>query len=423
MKYLMILKQSLKAIFANKGRSFLTVLGIIIGIGSVIALISLGNGVQASINSQIGKLGTTVLTITPGGSRLSTAQTGASGQSRTGAAGGGAQASSFGTASTLTVEDMNSLSDSSKHSGIKAVTGAVNGTALFTANGVEERDTITGTNVAYLGVHSLTVSSGRVFGQTDVDQKAKVLVLGSVLAENVFPGIDSIGKTTLIGNDTYTVIGVLSKTDESTFLNPNLNGYIPYTSAMSTFGVSTFNSMTVQAVDEKSVDAAKADIDTTLLANHKITDAKLADFSVLSSKDLLSTVGNITGILTSLLAGIAAISLVVGGIGIMNIMLVSVTERTREIGLRKAVGAKTSDILLQFMVEAVVLTLVGGLLGIGLGYLLGAGAAKLLSITPIVTMQAILLAVGVSSAIGLVFGIYPAAKAARLNPIDALRYE
>lgn len=423
MKYYMILKQSLKAIFVNKGRSFLTILGIIIGIGSVIALISLGNGVQTSINSQIGKLGTTVLTVTPGANRLTAGQSGAGAQSRTPGAAGGPQASSFGATSTLTVADLNSLSDTTKHPQIKAVTGVVNGTALFTVDGIEERDTITGTNAAYWGVHSLSIATGRLFTQADLDSKAKVINLGSTLAENVFPGVDPLGKTVTIGNDTYTIIGILGKTDESTFLNPNLNGYIPYASAMATFGGSTFNSLTVQATDEKSVDEAKSDIDNTLLANHKITDAKLADFSVLSSKDLLATVGNITGILTSLLAGIAAISLVVGGIGIMNIMLVSVTERTREIGLRKAVGAKTSDILLQFIVEAVVLTLVGGLFGIGLGYAIGKVAANFLGFAPIVTLQAILLAVGVSSAIGLVFGIYPAAKAARLNPIDALRYE
>jgi putative ABC transport system permease protein len=299
----------------------------------------------------------------------------------------------------------------------------VNGTAIFTVKGVEERDTIVGTNVAYSSINDLTIASGRLLNQADINQSSKIVVLGSTLASDVYPSTSPIGQTIVIGNDTYTVVGVLAKKDESAFSNPNVNGYIPYTSAMGTFSTSTFNTVTVQAVDENAVSAEKIDITNTLLANHKITDAKLADFSVLTSADLLSTVGNITGILTSLLAGIAAISLVVGGIGIMNIMLVSVTERTREIGLRKAVGAKTSDILLQFIVEAVVLTLAGGILGIGLGYLLGGLASKVLSITPVVTPRAILLAVGVSSIIGLVFGIYPAAKAARLNPIDALRYE
>jgi putative ABC transport system permease protein len=419
MKYLTILKQSIKAIFANKGRSFLTVLGIIIGIGSVIALISLGNGVQASINTQIGKLGATNLTITPGSSRFSGG--GSTSNKQSTPQGPAASGGGFGSTSTLTVKDLNSLTSSQPN--LRAATGAVNGTAVFTVSGVEQRDTVVGTNTEYFSIHSLKINNGKLFAQSDIDSKTKVIVLGSTLANDVFPGVDPMGKTVTVGKDTYTVIGVMAKADESSFLNPNLNAYIPYTSAMTTFGTDVFNSMMAQAKNEGVIDAAKADVEKTLLANHGITDPKLADFSVMTSKDLLSTIGNITGIITSLLAGIAAISLVVGGIGIMNIMLVSVTERTREIGLRKAVGAKTSDILLQFIIEAVVLTLAGGILGIGLGYLIGIGAAKFLNFTPIVTFQAILLAVGVSSAVGLVFGIYPAAKAARLNPIDALRYE
>lgn len=421
MKYWMILKQSLKAIFANKGRSFLTVLGIIIGIGSVIALISMGNGVQTEIDGQIGKLGATTLTIMPGANQFASGGPGTSSQNEMQS--GPPRGSGFDSASTLTETDLKSLEDRSVQSNIERATGAINGTAIFTVKGVEQRDTIVGTNVSYFSIHNLSIDKGSLITEADITSKAKKVVLGATLATEVFPDIDALGKTVTIGSDTYSVVGVLAKADESSFLNPNTNGYIPYTSAMTTFGTSTFSTMAAQAKDEGSVDAAKADIEKTLLANHGITDAKLADFSVMSSKDLLSTISSITGVITSLLAGIAAISLVVGGIGIMNIMLVSVTERTREIGLRKAVGAKTGDILLQFIIEAVVLTLAGGLLGIALGYGIGVVAAKYLEFTPIVTPQAILLAVGVSSAVGLVFGIYPAAKAARLNPIDALRYE
>lgn len=420
MKYLTLLKQSLKAIFTNKGRSFLTTLGIIIGIGSVIALVALGNGVQASVSGQISKLGATNLTITPG-QRLAQAEAGPAAQRNVNQSNRGADFG--GTTSTLSETDLKSLSDTAAHSAIEAVTGTVSGSALFTVNGVEERDSISGTNPEYFSIHELAIKSGRLFTQADIDAKAKVIVLGSTLAGNILPNQEAVGKTLLLQNDTYTVVGVLAAGAESSFLNPNLNGYVPYSSAMLTFNATTFGTMMVQAKNENSVDAAKADIEKTLLANHKITEVKLADFSVLSSKDLLSTIGNVTGLLTSLLSGIAAISLVVGGIGIMNIMLVAVTERTREIGLRKAVGARTSDILIQFIIEAIILTLAGGILGIGLGALVAKVAGRFIGFAPVVTTASILLAVGVSSAVGLVFGIYPAAKAARLNPIDALRYE
>ena len=392
MKYWMILKQSLKAIFANKGRSFLTVLGIIIGIGSVIALISMGNGVQASSPS----------------------------------AASGSQAARegvVGTASTLSEADFLSLSDASKHPDIKYVNGSISGTAIIPTSSGDLRVAVTGGATSFFPISGVAVESGREYSQNDVDSKARVAVLGAQTNTDIYGQGNGLGKTLTIAGEGYQVVGVLAHKDESGFQNFNDGVYIPYSSALVSFKTSNFSAMRVEATSDKTVDAAKNDITNTLLANHKITDPKLADFTVMSSKDLLSTVTSITGILTSLLAGIAAISLVVGGIGIMNIMLVSVTERTREIGLRKAVGAKTSDILLQFIVEAVVLTLVGGLFGIGLGYAIGKVAANFLGFAPIVTLQAISLAVGVSSAIGLVFGIYPAAKAARLNPIDALRYE
>lgn len=425
MKYWMILKQSLKAIFANKGRSFLTVLGIIIGIGSVIALISMGNGVQHEIDSQIKQLGTNTLTVMPGASRFTQPASSSSTKSSAGFDGGtqSAREGAVGSVSTLSEIDLVSLSDTTKHPDIKYVNGNISGTTIVPTTNGDLRASVTGGAVSFFPISGVNVESGREYTQNEVDARAKVAILGHQTYGDIYGTDNAIGKKIAIAGTDYEVVGVLANKDESGFQNFNDGIYIPYTSAMDSFKSSNFNAMRAEATSDKTVDAAKTDITNTLLANHKITDPKLADFTVMSSKDLLSTVSNITGVLTSLLAGIAAISLVVGGIGIMNIMLVSVTERTREIGLRKAVGAKTSDILLQFIIEAVVLTLVGGVLGIGLGYLIGVVAAKALQFTPIVTPQTILLAVGVSSAVGLIFGIYPAAKAARLNPIDALRYE
>lgn len=420
MKLLTISKQSFKAIFANKGRSFLTVLGIVIGIGSVIALISLGNGVKAYITNQIGQLGTTTLIVSPGadlrGGFIQNSSSSNKGSSSSNSTRGGVDA---GGGSTLTVTDYNSLLDTKTNPDISSVVGTVGGSGISG----DQRFSVTGSTINLFEIGKLSIASGRLLDENDISSKNKVIVLGSELATNLFSTDNPIGKTVTLGSDTYQVVGVLSKTNGNNFNNPNLLSYIPYTTAMDTFQTEKFNTFSVRATEDNTVDAAKTEIQNTLLKNHNIKDLKLADFTVSTPADLLSTVGSITGILTALLSGIAAISLLVGGIGIMNIMLVSVTERTREIGLRKAVGAKTSDILFQFLIEAVFLTLVGGVLGIGLGYLLGLIAGHFIGFKAVTSMSAIFLAVGISMLIGLIFGIYPAGRAARLNPIDALRYE
>ncbi len=417
-KIINIIHQSFTAIFRNKGRSFLTVLGIIIGIGSVIALIALGAGVKANVTKQISDLGSTTVTILP-------TQEVANGPSLGGSGSNNQSGSQFRTkTASLSQTDLDSLRNFPAHPLFKRVSGNVSGSSIFKVKDTNLRISVLGINLDWFSIgERFSVSSGRFFTAVEESSKSKVAVLGSEFADNYFGTTDPLGKEIDINQSKFTVVGVLNKANESQYNNPNNQLYIPSSVALNLFGTESYSDIMVEAIDENSMDAAKSDIQKTLLANHKIPENGLADFSVVTPSDLLSTITNITGILTSLLAGIAAISLIVGGIGIMNIMLVSVTERTREIGLRKAVGAKTSDILIQFIVEAVILTIVGGILGIGLGYLIGKVASRFIGFEAVVNMSAVLLAVGVSSAVGLIFGIYPAAKAAKLNPIDALRYD
>ncbi len=417
MKILKILRQSVTALFRNKGRSFLTILGIIIGIGSVITLISLGNGVQKSISGQISSLGTTTLTVLPGEGFLN--RPGSS--TRPGAAGG--QRFGLSAQSSLTFDDVTTLSDKTQNPHVDKVSGDISASPIFASGEIEKRYNVVGVDKDYFAIQQLEIDKGTLFSENDNINKEKKVLLGKTFANEVFGTTDPIGKTLQIEKDTYTVIGLLKMKDENGFVDHNSEIFAPNRSISQTFSLNTLSNIVMKVDSEKNVDLAKSDIEKTLLKSHKIDNKKLADFNVISPKDLLSTINQVTGLLTTFLAGIGAISLLVGGIGIMNIMLVSVTERTREIGLRKAVGAKTWDILLQFIFESVLLTVTGGIIGILLGIAAGKALAPLLNFQPIVTLGAVLLAVGVSSAVGLIFGIYPAAKAASLNPIDALRYE
>jgi putative ABC transport system permease protein len=416
MKATKVIKQSFGAIFASKARSFLTVLGIVIGIASVIALMSLGNGAKKDLTERISILGTANITVVPGAS---------SGEGPMGMHGGpGKGLAGGGETSTLTQQDLESLSARVGSSAISGVSGNISATSIFDTSQGEGRFQVTGTSQDYSGIMNLMIAEGGWYTAEDVGSGARVIVLGNDLSNLVFgEGTSPLGKSLAVEGDQYTVIGVLDVADENGITNPNEAAYIPYTAARESFGNGYFTSIVVQAKDEASVDEAKEEATSILLRNHGIKDEDLADFTVRSSQDLLATITSITDIMTAFLAGIAAISLLVGGIGIMNIMLVSVTERTREIGLRKAVGATTSDILVQFITEAVMLTFTGGILGILFGQLLSIAAGRMLEFSTIVTGSSVLLAVCVAAVIGIVFGIYPAAKAARLDPIEALRYE
>jgi len=415
MRFWLLIKQSFRAIFVNKGRSLLTVLGIVIGIGSIIGLVSLGAGVKVSISDRILALGATNLTVIPGAVAGAQALDPTKAQSQT-------RGFTLST-SSLTEEDVLSLSDREQHPHVRYISGEISSSTITETSQGDKRFPVLGVSPDYFKINNLTADQGSLFTQNHVDQGSTVLVMGNQLARELYGDRNPVGTVIEVEGTDYEVIGIFNPADESGLADPNSQAYVPYTAAQQTFNARNFNFIYLQATDESVVPALKRDIRKTLMKNHKITNSSLADFTVISSGDILSAVDSIANMLTSLLAGIAAISLLVGGIGIMNIMLVSVSERTREIGLRKAVGARTIDILNQFLIEAVLLTLTGGILGIGFGILIGRVSESYLGFTPIVAVSTILLAVGVSSAVGLLFGVYPAVKASRLNPIDALRYE
>jgi putative ABC transport system permease protein len=417
MKFLSVLKQSFKSIMTNKVRTFLTILGIVIGIGSVIGLMSLGTGVKGSISEQVSSLGSTNLRITSGNamsSRMSGDFLDADNIDRAQQANSAMMESS----QTLTKEDLIAVEEISKDI-ITYSAGYISNQLIFKVGDIEQLNTLLGVSSDYFVLNDLSLSKGEFINSESENN----IILGSELAKNLFMEEDPLGEEVTIQNTVFTVTGILEEEKENNIGNPNLLAYISDTKAFELFGTKHYSGITVQAFSEETVQEAKEKVEETLLKNHGIEEESLVDFSVTSSEDLLSMVDTIMTLLTSFLTGIASISLLVGGIGIMNIMLVSVTERTREIGLRKALGAKTSDILVQFLTESVVLTLIGGILGIVAGYLIGTGLGKLLDIEAIITVDSILLAVGISSLIGILFGIYPARRAAKLNPIDALRYE
>jgi putative ABC transport system permease protein len=413
MKLYRLLMEALENLNANKMRSMLTVLGIVIGVAAVIAMLSIGRGAEASITSRIESMGTNLIYVTPG----STTQ-------------GGVQSAS-GSAGTLTLDDADALADLSN---VVAVSSSTSNFAQVVYQGQNTRTRLMGVTPGYETVSSLTLEDGEFISESDQNARSLVVVLGSTVAENLFGSTAGVvGQRVRLNGQPYKVIGVLASKGGTGFLNQDDQVYIPLSTALYRLvggarfrGSSVISQITVKADSAKSVDQIMSDV-TLLMRERHGTVEGADDFTVTSQEATLSAATQISDTLTIFLGGIAGISLMVGGIGIMNIMLTTVTERTHEIGLRKAVGAKRRDILLQFLVESMVLSLLGGLIGVAIGW----GVASLMgqiqfsgsTITPVVSMDSILLATLFSMAVGLFFGIYPATRAARLQPVEALRYE
>jgi putative ABC transport system permease protein len=396
---------ALRALRRNKLRSSLTALGIIIGVFAVVAMVAIGNGTRASIESQVAGLGQNMLMVFAGSRRS------------------GGVNSGLGSASAITLEDAEALRREIPD--VVASSPEVTTTAQAIANGRNWSTTIAGEAPEYLVIRDWSVASGSMFTDREVRSAAKVAVLGNKTAHELFGVLDPLGQTVRIGNMPFVVIGVLaSKGAGVGGQNQDDRVVIPYTTAMKRItGDKYLRSVYLQIGQAERIPIAQDQITRLLRQRHRLLPGASDDFNIFNQQEIADTVNTVTSTLTLLLGAIAGLSLVVGGIGIMNIMLVSVTERTREIGIRISVGAQPGDIRIQFLIEAITLSLLGGLVGV----LLGIGTTRLIaaasSFKPIVSMGSIVLAFTVSFSIGVFFGFYPARRASLLDPIDALRYE
>ncbi len=403
-----IISVALSALRANKLRSLLTMLGIVIGVAAVIAMVALGSGAQQAVKDRIASLGTTLLSVSPGQQR-------------------GFGAAIGGQRKRMTIEDAKSLDDPDRLPDVIAVEPEMQKSSQVTWTNQNANTSIIGTTANYLSVRNYKLASGRMFTEAEDAGQRRVAVVGPTVATNL--GLSTpdalVGEDIRIGGVQFTVIGTTEpKGQGSTFGDPDDQILIPITTGRyRVFGSNWVRSINVLASTEDNIPLAMAEMQKALRRAHRLRADAPDDFQIRSQTDFLTTTAETTQVFTYLLAGIAGVSLLVGGIGIMNIMLVSVTERTREIGIRKALGATRSNILLQFLIEAVVLCCLGGIVGIGLG----AGGAQILSKTAgwntQISMAAVGIAFGFSAVVGVLFGVWPARRASVLDPIVALRYE
>ncbi len=393
---------ALASLAQRKTRTALTMLGVIIGVGAVIVMVAIGEGAKQSVSSQIKGLGTNLLMVRPGFVRK-----------------GPVRATSV---QTLVAEDAEAIAKEVGNVAAVAPELGQNTQVKYLAQNTST--TVLGVTPAWLGVNNQAVKSGRFLDEIDERSSRKVAVLGATVVEALFGGALAVNQTIKIRGVNFEVVGTLASKGSGGARDPGDQVLIPLSTARTRlFGTDTLRTLSVQITSEDAMDRAQGEIEDLLRARHDIPAGAASDFSIGSQKDLLDTAGQVANTFTALLAAVAGVSLLVGGIGIMNIMLVSVTERTREIGIRKAIGARSRDILFQFLVESLVLSGIGGLLGVGAGV----GAARVVTLVAewqtTVASGSIALAFGVAMAIGVFFGLYPAQKASKLDPIEALRHE
>ena len=407
MNLAMIIRVAFRALVRNKMRAMLTMLGIIIGVAAVIAMVSIGQGAQASVQAQIEGIGTNLLFVSAGAQNVGGVRSG-SGDSGT---------------NTLTVEDLDAIKREVPSVGM--VTPAVNARSQLVAGNTNVNTSVQGVSEQYPDIRKWTVQSGSFFTDTDVRSAARVIVVGQTVADNLFPGVDPVGQTLRVANLPFRVTGVMMrKGQDQQGRDQDDIAFAPYTTVQKkVLGSPRLQVAYASAVSQDATYTAQQQITDLLRQRHKLTPNEPNDFTVRNMTDIAEAANETNNTMTVLLACIASVSLLVGGIGIMNIMLVSVTERTREIGIRMAIGARSSAVRSQFLIESIVLSLTGGFIGIVLGVVVSVSIPKLLGWPTLVSSLAIIGSVIFSAAVGIFFGYYPARKAAGLDPIEALRYE